>query len=172
MSRFWIFQVLFIIIISMKVLVFISGFFFYWNQICLIGYCKSFVFGEREQIEVLAWRKIERRNLAEGSEGDNNSSLILAEKRTYRRDPLNDFKKYTGGWNISNEHYWAVSFFPFFTFFLINWCMQPGIMNFMLLAGLLVFGVCRPLISTVLFDILMIFPRNFIPLCVCTLYSL
>ncbi|KAA3470566.1 transmembrane protein [Gossypium australe] len=83
------------------------------------GYCKSFVFGEREQSEVLAWRKIERRNLAEGSEGDNNSSLILAEKRTYRRDPLNDFHKYTGGWNISNEHYWASVGFTAAPFFVI-----------------------------------------------------
>ncbi|TYJ22038.1 hypothetical protein E1A91_A08G102300v1 [Gossypium mustelinum] len=83
------------------------------------GYCKSFVFGEREQTEVLAWRKIERRNLVEGSEGDNNSSLILAEKRTYRRDPLNDFHKYTGGWNISNEHYWASVGFTAAPFFVI-----------------------------------------------------
>ncbi|MBA0553856.1 hypothetical protein Golob_012999, partial [Gossypium lobatum] len=75
--------------------------------------------GEREQSEVLAWRKTERRNLAEGSEGDNNSSLILAEKRTYRRDPLNDFHKYTGGWNISNEHYWASVGFTAAPFFVI-----------------------------------------------------
>lgn len=39
-----------------------------------------------------------------------NSSLILAEGRTTRRDPNNDFKLYTGGWNISNGHYWSVSF--------------------------------------------------------------
>lgn len=38
-----------------------------------------------------------------------NSSLILAAKRTKRKDPLDGFKKYTGGWNISNKHYWAVS---------------------------------------------------------------
>ncbi|XP_022730100.1 uncharacterized protein LOC111285111 [Durio zibethinus] len=82
------------------------------------GYYKSFVFGGREHSEVLPWRKIERRNLAEGSEADN-SSLILAEKRTYRRDPLNDFKKYTGGWNISNEHYWASVGFTAAPFFAI-----------------------------------------------------
>ena len=51
------------------------------------GYCRSFVFGEREQSEVLAWRKIERRNLVEGSEGDNNSSLILAEKKDLQERP-------------------------------------------------------------------------------------
>ncbi|OMO65270.1 hypothetical protein CCACVL1_21567 [Corchorus capsularis] len=70
------------------------------------GQYKSFVFGERGHSEVIPWKKIEKRKLAEGSEG-GNSSLILAEKRTYRKDPLNHFKKYTGGWNISNVHYWA-----------------------------------------------------------------
>ncbi|KAK8604793.1 hypothetical protein V6N13_082265 [Hibiscus sabdariffa] len=83
------------------------------------GYYRSFVFWEREQSEVLPWRKMERRKLAEGSEGDNNSSLILAQKRTYRRDPLNDFKKYTGGWNISNEHYWASVGFTAAPFFVV-----------------------------------------------------
>ncbi|KAK9042740.1 hypothetical protein V6N11_071101 [Hibiscus sabdariffa] len=84
------------------------------------GYHKSLVLGVggREHSEVLLWRKIERRNLAEGSEGDN-SSLILAAKRTYRRDPLNDFKKYTGGWNISNRHYWASVGFTTAPFFVI-----------------------------------------------------
>ncbi|XP_020583555.1 uncharacterized protein LOC110026779 [Phalaenopsis equestris] len=37
----------------------------------------------------------------------NNNSFVLASKRTERRDPLNNFKDYTGGWNISNRHYWA-----------------------------------------------------------------
>ncbi|KAH1057395.1 hypothetical protein J1N35_035460 [Gossypium stocksii] len=83
------------------------------------GYHKSSVLGEKEQSEVLPWRKIERRNLVEGSEGANNSSLILAEKRTQRKDPLNDFKKYTGGWNISNQHYWASVGFTAAPFFVI-----------------------------------------------------
>ncbi|KAK8655029.1 hypothetical protein V6N13_107621 [Hibiscus sabdariffa] len=82
------------------------------------GYYKSFVLEGTEHSEVFPWWKIERRNLAEGSEGDN-SSLILAAKRTYRRDPLNDFKKYTGGWNISNRHYWASVGFTTAPFFVI-----------------------------------------------------
>ncbi|WRX31668.1 hypothetical protein QQP08_024155 [Theobroma cacao] len=82
------------------------------------GYYKSFVSGEREHTEMLPWKKIERRNLAEGSEGDN-SSLILAGERTRRRDPLDNFKKYTGGWNISNEHYWASVGFTAAPFFAI-----------------------------------------------------
>lgn len=37
----------------------------------------------------------------------SNSSFLLASERTDRRDPLNNFKDYSGGWNISNRHYWA-----------------------------------------------------------------
>lgn len=39
----------------------------------------------------------------------NSPSLVLAATRTYRKDPFDGFNKYTGGWNISNQHYWAVS---------------------------------------------------------------
>ncbi|RRT53075.1 hypothetical protein B296_00016354 [Ensete ventricosum] len=39
----------------------------------------------------------------------DNSSFILAAARTHRKDPLNGYKRYTGGWNISEKHYWAVS---------------------------------------------------------------
>ncbi|KAE9458505.1 hypothetical protein C3L33_09592, partial [Rhododendron williamsianum] len=55
-----------------------------------------------------------KRFLAEGPGGDesdsplNSSYLVLAAKRTYRRDPLNGFKKYTGGYNITERHYWAM----------------------------------------------------------------
>ncbi|KAK4757290.1 hypothetical protein SAY87_007417 [Trapa incisa] len=58
-----------------------------------------------------------RRHLADGSA--QNSSLILAEKRTQRRDPLDNFKIYTGGWNISNDHYWASVGFTAAPFFVI-----------------------------------------------------
>ncbi|XP_022987675.1 uncharacterized protein LOC111485158 [Cucurbita maxima] len=56
------------------------------------------------------------RNLAEAAVG--NSSLILAKSRTHRKDPLNNFARYTGGWNITNKHYWASVAYtaaPFFT---------------------------------------------------------
>lgn len=36
-----------------------------------------------------------------------SSSVVLAAQRTRRKDPLNGFKRYTGGWNISERHYWA-----------------------------------------------------------------
>ncbi|XP_023545423.1 uncharacterized protein LOC111804854 [Cucurbita pepo subsp. pepo] len=55
------------------------------------------------------------RSLAEQNPA-GNSSLILAEERTQRKDPLDDFKPYMGGWNISSQHYWAVSSFPDFNF--------------------------------------------------------
>ncbi|KAI7744673.1 hypothetical protein M8C21_033075 [Ambrosia artemisiifolia] len=55
-------------------------------------------------------REIER-ILVETAVGDGNSSMILADKRTRRRDPSNDFEYYTGGWNISDQHYiYSVSF--------------------------------------------------------------
>lgn len=63
-----------------------------------------------------------RRSVAEApTVGDvpvENSSFVLAEKRTHRRDPLDGYKKYNGGWNISNNHYWAVSFllYPIYIF--------------------------------------------------------
>ncbi|CAM8894534.1 unnamed protein product [Rhodiola kirilowii] len=37
----------------------------------------------------------------------NHSDLILAEGRATRKDPTDEFRYYTGGWNISNQHYWA-----------------------------------------------------------------
>ncbi|CAL9200737.1 unnamed protein product [Musa hybrid cultivar] len=36
-----------------------------------------------------------------------NTSFVLAAERTRRRDPLNGFKLYNGGWNISDLHYLA-----------------------------------------------------------------
>lgn len=69
-----------------------------------------FVYVESENGEVLPWKI--RRSLADETIA-SNSTLILAANRTQRRDPLADFKTYTGGWNISERHYWAVSYFHF-----------------------------------------------------------
>lgn len=72
------------------------------------------VVGERENDGVLvSWKA--RRHLAE--EGNTTSSMKLAAKRTRRRDPLENFKLYTSGFNISNKHYWAVSSFSLFIYF-------------------------------------------------------
>ncbi|KAM0828571.1 hypothetical protein ACQ4PT_067456 [Festuca glaucescens] len=35
------------------------------------------------------------------------SPFLLAAARTHRKDPLAGLRYYTGGWNISSEHYWA-----------------------------------------------------------------
>ncbi|PSS08175.1 Protein tweety like [Actinidia chinensis var. chinensis] len=56
---------------------------------------------------VIKWN--ERRFLDENSK--NSTTLILAANRTHRRDPKDGFKFYTGGWNITNEHYlYSVTF--------------------------------------------------------------
>jgi hypothetical protein len=68
------------------------------------------VFVGREYGGVVQWNT--RRSLVEENTG--NSSLILVETRTYMKDPLDGFNRYSGGWNISNQHYWAVSVFCFF----------------------------------------------------------
>lgn len=39
------------------------------------------------------------------------STLVLAGNRTKRPDILSGFRKYRGGWDIDNKHYWAVSSF-------------------------------------------------------------
>lgn len=44
---------------------------------------------------------------ANTTDSKSNDSLILAEIRTRRPDILHKFKRYSGGWNITNKHYWA-----------------------------------------------------------------
>ncbi|CAI0388900.1 unnamed protein product [Linum tenue] len=52
-----------------------------------------------------------RRHLADGNSteaGDGNpTTLVLAGERTRRKDPSDNLKIYTGGFNISNQHYWT-----------------------------------------------------------------
>ncbi|XP_060212947.1 uncharacterized protein LOC132640386 isoform X1 [Lycium barbarum] len=71
--------------------------------------------GIRNEYDVV----VTKRFLAEIPEAPLNSSLILAAKRTYRKDPLNGFKRYTGGWNISERHYWASVAFTAAPFFVV-----------------------------------------------------
>ncbi|KAK6118367.1 hypothetical protein DH2020_047938 [Rehmannia glutinosa] len=49
----------------------------------------------------------------------DSNILVLAPRKTYRKDPLNGFKRYTGGWNISNHHYWASVGYTAVPFFVI-----------------------------------------------------
>lgn len=44
---------------------------------------------------------------AAGPSNNPPSALILAGSRTKRPDVLNHFKRYQGGWDITNKHYWA-----------------------------------------------------------------
>ncbi|XP_034699632.1 uncharacterized protein LOC117924978 [Vitis riparia] len=74
------------------------------------------VFGGRVNGGLVPWKT--GRSLAEGS-GDN-SSLILAAKRTHRKDPSDGFSYYTGGWNISNGHYWASVSYTAVPFFVLG----------------------------------------------------
>lgn len=53
-----------------------------------------------------------RRAVLENEDSGGNTSFILAENRTRRIDPTGGFRHYRGGWNISNRHYFAVSFLP------------------------------------------------------------
>ncbi|KAF3329578.1 hypothetical protein FCM35_KLT04909 [Carex littledalei] len=73
----------------------------------------------------------ERRSL---TISESNSSYVLAAERTQRKDPLNGFKIYTGGWNISNEHYWASVGFSAAPIFAIaaGWIVIFGIILFFL----------------------------------------
>lgn len=74
----------------------------------------------KEKEAVLSWgrNRIERFLAENSSDEQVNTTLVLAAKRTLRKDPLDNFDKYRGGWNISNRHYWAVSLLFFFFFFL------------------------------------------------------
>ncbi|MQL83758.1 hypothetical protein Taro_016246, partial [Colocasia esculenta] len=58
-----------------------------------------------------------------------NTSFALASERTRRRDPLDDYKHYTGGWNLSDQHYWASVGFTSATLFLIGilWFLGFGL---------------------------------------------
>ncbi|KAJ7943045.1 putative Transmembrane protein [Quillaja saponaria] len=55
------------------------------------------------------WKNgISQSALAPGPASDvSESTLVLASNRTRRPDILNGFRRYQGGWDISNRHYWA-----------------------------------------------------------------
>ncbi|KMT18993.1 hypothetical protein BVRB_2g030900 [Beta vulgaris subsp. vulgaris] len=70
-----------------------------------------------------------------GGYGGESSLLILAPRRTHRKDPIDGFKYYNGGWNISERHYWASAGFSAAPLFIIS------------LTWFLVFGLCLLIIS-------------------------
>lgn len=65
--------------------------------------------GESEKHELILLRRLIAEEVPPSTDlSEGNGSFILATERTRRRDPMDEFKEYTGGWNISNEHYWTV----------------------------------------------------------------
>lgn len=50
------------------------------------------------------------KRVLEEQQSTNNQTMILAAERTQRRDPFRNYETYYGGWNLTNKHYWGVSF--------------------------------------------------------------
>ncbi|KAK8595161.1 hypothetical protein V6N13_016065 [Hibiscus sabdariffa] len=67
----------------------------------------------------------------------NGTSILLAEEQTRRRDPLDHLNYYKGGWNITNQHYYASVAFSSFPFLVI------ASVWFVLLGLLLLCACCR-----------------------------
>ncbi|XP_047966767.1 uncharacterized protein LOC125211111 [Salvia hispanica] len=65
---------------------------------------------------------------------ENETVLVLAKERTRRKDPLDNRRYYTGGWNITNKHYFASVLYTGTPLFLVAalWFVLFGI--FLLLA--------------------------------------
>ncbi|KAL8105863.1 uncharacterized protein LOC141677264 isoform X2 [Apium graveolens] len=74
------------------------------------------------------WRSGISRAVAEAP-GPGSSPFVLAEKRTRRPDILSSFKKYEGGWNIVDKHYWASVGYTGISGFILAvlWFMSFGI---------------------------------------------
>ncbi|XP_054807352.1 uncharacterized protein LOC129309698 isoform X2 [Prosopis cineraria] len=83
-----------------------------------------------QYFDVLPWKT--RRLLA--NETTANSSLVLAQDRTRRKDPLDHFNRYAGGWNISNQHYIASVVFTAVPFFVVAavWFVLFGLSLFLI----------------------------------------
>ncbi|EAZ24962.1 hypothetical protein OsJ_08742 [Oryza sativa Japonica Group] len=88
---------------------------------------------------------VARRSIAEAPVDVNvttNSSFVLAQERTYRKDPLNGFRKYTGGWNISEVHYMASVGYTAFPLFII--ALVWFVLFFLVMLGICCKHCCCP----------------------------
>lgn len=85
----------------------------------------NFILGEAN---LGRWRSGIARAVAEAP-GPGSSPFVLAEKRTNRPDILSSFKKYQGGWDIVNKHYWASVGYTGISGFILAvlWFMSFGI---------------------------------------------
>ncbi|KAK8618968.1 hypothetical protein V6N13_132941 [Hibiscus sabdariffa] len=70
-----------------------------------------------------------REKMARAGSG-NGTSIVLAEKQTRRRDPLDHLNYYKGGWNITDRHYHASVAFSSFPFLVIAslWFLLFGLL--------------------------------------------
>ncbi|KAL3835506.1 hypothetical protein ACJIZ3_010242 [Penstemon smallii] len=61
--------------------------------------------------------------------GGNSTALVLAKERTRRKDPYDDLKYYTGGWDIGNVHYFTSVLYTGSLYFLFAafWFVGFGI---------------------------------------------
>ncbi|KAF3787041.1 hypothetical protein EJ110_NYTH23323 [Nymphaea thermarum] len=59
---------------------------------------------------------------AQTNEGkpETNGSFVLADHRTNRPDVLNGLRRYRGGWDFTNKHYWASVIFTGFGAFAVG----------------------------------------------------
>lgn len=80
---------------------------------CLLWFLKWGLagWGEGDGIGLYSRRGLVGEEIASGPSdiSAENTSFVLAAERTHRKDPLEGYKRYAGGWNISDQHYWAVS---------------------------------------------------------------
>ncbi|XP_075503643.1 uncharacterized protein LOC142541001 isoform X3 [Primulina tabacum] len=120
---------------------------------------------DAEGKDAVSW--VFRRSLLEGNNAENlnSTSLVLAKERTLRKDPLDDLNYYTGGWNISNDHYIASVLYTGSTLFLVAAIWFVGFGLFLLLVSMYVcccrrhrygysgFAYCLSLILLSLFTI-------------------
>lgn len=78
---------------------------------------------------VASWRRSIVESPLPGSVPSGNNSLVLAAARTHRSDPIANLSMYSGGWNISDQHYWASVAYTAVPLFLVAvlWFIGFGI---------------------------------------------
>ncbi|KAL7099641.1 hypothetical protein ACP275_09G097800 [Erythranthe tilingii] len=86
-----------------------------------------------EQNGVVSWPA--RRSVLDGG---NTTSLVLAKDRTRRKDPLDDNRYYTGGWNISSDNYFASVVYTGSTVFVVAAIWFVGFGIFLLVVSMYV----------------------------------
>ena len=72
------------------------------------SFCVCFHFAGEEEENLGSW-KSELTQVAPAPGPKGEDVLILAANRTNRPDILRGFQRYRGGWDIADQHYWAVS---------------------------------------------------------------